>query len=105
VVSKLDPNPSSAQAPSRRGSNARAHETISTREPYPPAQDPDLRVTLSAASRRLSESTGSTPSVEPEIAPEPADRRGESSTVAVTRRDAYREAPRPSLGERISIRA
>jgi hypothetical protein len=71
-------------------------------------RDPDVRVTLSAAARRLSDLPDSTdPSETPDspardLEPSPSDSRAAAAPPPLA---AYRESARAKPGERLSIRA
>ncbi len=61
-------------------------------------RDPDLRVSLSAAARRLALAPDA--EAEPEGLPEPSAPAADTLPAA----SAYRDAPRPVLGRRLDLR-
>ena len=99
MVSKLDRIPSLARTPSLRESRESDDSSNAATSHSNPDLDPDLRVTLSAASLRLSEPT---PPAPPGFEPPQATAR--STTPPARSADAYREPHRAAVGGRLSIR-
>lgn len=97
MISKLESPLPIVQGPARRAGSRGESPDAPSQDPV--TGDPDLRVTLSPAARRLAvapEAPG-----EPEQ-PEAAGARAERTGLG--RAVAYREEARPVLGERLSIR-
>lgn len=116
MVSMLESAFPMVEAPSRREGAPR--ESSGTKTPAATQDDPDLRLTLSTAAQRLAipsagpSASGDRPArANPDRVPETGSaplvaESGMAERLAAPRAvAAYREAARPALGERISIRA